>query len=420
MSGSKLPYRLIAFLTLINILNFFDRYIVQAVEPLLKSEFGLTNQQSGLLGAAFVVGYTIFSPLFGFFDNRVDRRILMACGLVAWSLFTGLTGLASGFLFFVIARMLVGVGEASFGAIVPSFLKGRVQDMVALNSALSIFYVAIPVGSALGYIAGGQLAATWGWREVFLLATIPGLILPLGFMFVAKEDRAQAPQESRPSFAKGIGAICRARVLRLSIIGYILQTFALNGVAMFVVRHVAGLGMGAEDAAKYFGYNLAVTGFIGALGGGQLASRLVKGSSMQVRGLLLFVAITTLIGVPFLSGAFLSSSPRLFFVLCFVAQIALFAGTAPLNSVLVARAPNGLEAFTQGITIFAIQLFGAAFAPVIIGGFADLLLSVIGLPEARALALGLQISSVAMVLAGVVWLRAARLERQEFSVASAK
>jgi hypothetical protein len=88
--------------------------------------------------------------------------------------------------------------------------------------------------------------------------------------------------------------------------------------------------------------------------------------------------------------------------------------------VLVARAPNGLEAFTQGITIFAIQLFGAAFAPVIIGGFADLLLSVIGLPEARALALGLQISSVAMVLAGVVWLRAARLERQEFSVASAK
>jgi MFS family permease len=139
MSGSKLPYRLIAFLTLINILNFFDRYIVQAVEPLLKSEFGLTNQQSGLLGAAFVVGYTIFSPLFGFFDNRVDRRILMACGLVAWSLFTGLTGLASGFLFFVIARMLVGVGEASFGAIVPSFLKGRVQDMVALNSALSLF-----------------------------------------------------------------------------------------------------------------------------------------------------------------------------------------------------------------------------------------------------------------------------------------
>ena len=416
MSTGKLPYRLIAFLTLINILNFFDRYIVQAVEPLLKSEFGLTNQQSGLLGSAFVVGYTIFSPVFGFFDNRLDRRMLMAFGLLAWSLFTGLTGLASGFLFFVIARMFVGVGEASFGAIVPSFLKGRVQDIVALNSALSIFYVAIPVGSALGYIAGGQLAATWGWREVFLLATIPGLILPLGFLLVAKEDRSKAQQEPRPSFFEGIRAICATRVLRLSILGYILQTFALNGVAMFVVRHVASLGMMPDEAAEYFGYNLAFTGFIGALGGGQLASRMVRGSSMQVRGLLLFVAISTLIGVPFLAGAFLAPAPSIFFALCFVAQIALFSGTAPLNSVLVARAPNGLEAFTQGMTIFAIQLFGSALAPVLIGGVADLLLEVLGMPEARALALGLQISSVAMLLAGMVWLRAARVERQEFSL----
>lgn len=420
MGAGRLPYRLIAFLTLINILNFFDRYIVQAVEPLLKSEFGLTNQQSGLLGSAFVVGYTIFSPMFGFFDNRIDRRILMAVGLVVWSLFTGLTGLASGFLFFVVARMFVGVGEASFGAIVPSFLKGRVQDMVALNSALSIFYVAIPVGSALGYIAGGQLAATWGWRQVFLLATIPGLLLPLGFFLVEKEDRTRALQEPRPSFAKGVKAICSARVLRLSILGYILQTFALNGVAMFVVRHVASLGLMADDAAKSFGYNLAITGFVGALGGGQLASRLVKGSEMQVRGLLLFVAISSLIGVPFLSGAFFTSSSFVFFVSCFIAQIAIFAGTAPLNSVLVARAPNGLEAFTQGITIFAIQLFGAALAPVLIGQVADLLISIGGLSEARALALGLQINSLGLLLAGLVWLRAARLERQEFSVSSMK
>jgi hypothetical protein len=106
----------------------------------------------------------------------------------------------------------------------------------------------------------------------------------------------------------------------------------------------------------------------------------------------------------------------MFFVLCFVAQITIFAGTAPLNSVLVARAPNGLEAFTQGITIFAIQLFGAALAPVLIGQVADLLIGTMGMPEARALALGLQLTTLGMILAGVVWLMAARLERQEFSV----
>ena len=84
---------------------------------------------------------------------------------------------------------------------------------------------------------------------------------------------------------------------------------------------------------------------------------------------------------------------------------------------LVARAPNGLEAFTQGMTIFAIQLFGAALAPVLIGQVADLLIVAMGVPEARALALGLQLTTLGMILSGIVWLRAARLERQEFSAA---
>lgn len=415
MGSGKLPYRLIAFLTLINILNFFDRYIVQAVEPLLKSEFALTNQESGILGAAFVVGYIFFSPLFGFFGDRVDRRILMAVGLIAWSLFTGLTGLASSFYYFLLARMLVGVGEASFGAIVPSFLKGRVADMVALNSALSIFYVAIPVGSALGYIAGGQLAASWGWRNLFLLATLPGLLLSLGFLFVAKEDGTRIVQESKPSFVQGVGAIMRAPVLRLAILGYIFQTFALNGIAMFVVRHVAALGVADDVVARNFGLNLAITGFVGALGGGQLASRLVARSRMQVRGLLLFVGITTAVGVPFLSGALFLSTPSQFFILCFVAQIAIFAGTAPLNSVLVARAPQGLEAFTQGITIFAIQLLGGALAPILIGYIADVLINLEGLSAADALAYALQLSPLAMLLSAVVWLMAARTERRACS-----
>jgi hypothetical protein len=133
---------------------------------------------------------------------------------------------------------------------------------------------------------------------------------------------------------------------------------------------------------------------------------------MQVRGLLLFVGITTALGVPFLSGALLLATPWGFLALCFVAQIALFAGTAPLNSVLVARAPLGLEAFTQGITIFAIQLLGGALAPILIGYVADLLIAVGGFSPTVALAYGLQVSSVAMVLAAFVWLMAARAERK--------
>jgi MFS family permease len=406
-----MPYRLILFLSLVNILSFFDRYIVQAVEPILKVDLGLTNQQSGLLGAAFVVGYCIFSPLFGFLGARVDRRLLMFIGLVAWSLCTALTGLATGFLSFFCARALVGIGEASFGAIAPAYLKGRIPDTIKLNTALSLFYVAIPVGSALGYVAGGEVASRFGWQTLFFLACAPGILLALGFYFVAPEQRELSSLESSAtevSFLSGVAAIFRSRVLLLTILGYVFNTFALNGVAMFVVRHVSSLGVDEASAPTYFGAILALTGFIGALGGGALASRLAARAQTPSYGLLLFVAATTMAGTPCLGLAFCASTPFAFFAMCFVAQLALFAGVAPLNTVLVSCAPKGLEALTQGVTIFLIQLLGAALAPVVIGGVADELIHR-GL-TAQALSYALQITTVAMALSGVIWWWAAICE----------
>lgn len=400
-----MPWALILFLTAVNLLNFFDRYIVHSVEPMLKLDFGLTNSQSATLGSAFVFGYFIFSPIFGYLGDRKDRRILMALGLLAWSLCTALTGWSSSFLAFVAARALVGIGEASFGAIVPGYLKGRIPDTLKLNRALSLFYVAIPVGSALGFIAGGEIAEQWGWRSVFLIAAIPGILLSLGFFAVAPERPVeQRGERVAKGFLGGLAAIFSRRDLTLVIWGYVLNTFAMNGIAMFVVRHGTGLGMDESTAATYFGFILAFTGFVGALGGGLLASSFAARLTDTVQGLLIFVAATTLAGSPFLCAAFLASSPWLFFSLCFVAQIALFAGVAPLNSVIVARAPQGMEALTQGITIFMIQLFGSAIGPVIIGAVADWLEAgpCAGSP-AQALALGLQVATLAMALSGVLW-----------------
>lgn len=408
-----MPYRLILFLSLVNILSFFDRYIVQAVEPILKVDLGLTNQQSGLLGAAFVVGYCIFSPLFGFLGARVDRRLLMFIGLVAWSLCTALTGLSTGFLSFFCARALVGVGEASFGAIAPAYLKGRIPDTIKLNTALSLFYVAIPVGSALGYVAGGEVASRFGWQTLFFLACAPGMILALGFYFVAPEQRELSSSESSATdvgFLSGVAEIFSSRVLLLTILGYVFNTFALNGVAMFVVRHVSSLGVDEASAPTYFGAILALTGFIGALGGGALASRLAVRAKTPSYGLLLFVAATTMAGTPCLGLAFCASTPVAFFAMCFLAQLALFAGVAPLNTVLVSCAPKGLEALTQGVTIFLIQLLGAALAPVVIGGVADEFIHR-GL-TAQALSYALQITTVAMAFSGVIWWRAAICERK--------
>lgn len=412
-----MPWVLLLFLTLVNLLNYFDRYIVHAVEPLLRQEFNLLNSESGALGSAFVLGYFLFSPLFGYFGDRKDRRVLMGLGLFVWSLSTALTGFATSFTSFMAARALVGIGEASFGAIVPGYLKGRIKDTIKLNNALSIFYIAIPCGSALGFIAGGEIAQHWGWRYVFLMAAVPGVLLSLGFFGIKAEKRTPAEERGPQQGAiAGVKSIFARPDLCLTIFGYVLNTFALNGVAMFVVRHGMSLGIAESTASAYFGGVLAATGFVGSLGGGYLASLYASRMSHQIYGLLRFVSISTLVGTPFLGAAFLAPSWNLFLMSCFIAQLALFAGVAPLNSVIVERAPRGLEALTQGVTIFMIQLLGSALGPVVIGWVADRLQGGIyaGSPE-KALAYGLQVATLAMFVSGVLWWFAAKRSLRESS-----
>jgi MFS family permease len=400
-----MPIVAVLFLTVVNLLNYFDRYIVQSVEPSITKEFALNNTQAGYVVSAFVLGYFVFSPLFGYLGDRFDRRRVMACGLLAWSAATAMTSWASSVATFVLARILVGVGEACYGAIVPVYLKGRIPDTLDLNRALSFFYVAIPVGSALGYVAGGQIAAVYGWRSLFLLAAIPGVTLALGFLLLRGEGLAATSSTERSSsMLVGVRLISQSPFLVWVIVGYVLNTFTLNGVAAFIVRHGTTLGLSEAASATSFGVILVVTGLVGTLGGGLLSSRLAARSTNSIASLIRFVAWTTILAVPFLGGCFMSGSASLFLVGCFLAELLIFAGVAPLNSVIVARAPAGFEAFTQGVTIFAIQLFGGFLGPVVIGALADRL---------GGLALALQGTTAALLASGLAWLLASRRAEQK-------
>lgn len=408
-----MPIAALIFLTLVNLLNYFDRYIVQSVEPRITFEFGLSNVQAGYVVSAFVIGYLIFSPLFGLLGDRFDKRRVMTLALLGWSLATALTGWATGLYTFIAARILVGIGEAGYGAIVPVYLNDRIKDPLNLNRALAIFYVAVPVGSALGYVAGGQISAVYGWRLLFLGAALPGVFLALGFLALKRVTSSNSIADSGSnlavsgslSFSKGLQAIFNNRCLVMVILGYVLNTFALNGVAAFIVRHGVSLGLSEAQAATYFGVILVASGLLGTLGGGYLASYFAKGGDIQgvdiqgggggtIASLLKFVAFTTLLAVPFLGASFIFNSVSLFLAGCFLAEVLIFAGVAPLNSVIVSRAPLGYEAFTQGFTIFAIQLGGGFLGPVLIGLLADL---------TGGLRLALQGTTVALLASAIVW-----------------
>src|SRR5262245_17363546 len=148
---------ILALLTGLNLLNFIDRAILAAVLPQMVPDLGMSNFEGGLLNTAFLIGYFATCPVFGARADKKARKGLLALGVVIWSVATVGSGLATGFWTMLAARVVVGVGEASFAVLAPTIIDD-VTPPERKGSALSTFYLAIPLGYALGYIVGRQLS----------------------------------------------------------------------------------------------------------------------------------------------------------------------------------------------------------------------------------------------------------------------
>ena len=261
------PAGTLAILSGINLLNYLDRYVLPAVLTPIKDELHLSDSRLGALGTAFMLGYFLTSPIFGYLGDRLPRKRLIALGVVVWSAGTMLSGRAGGVAELVLFRVLVGLGEASYGTISPAWI-ADLYGAKKRNNALSIFYAAIPVGSALGYLAGGIIAAHWGWRPAFYVAGAPGLFLGLGLLRLREPSRgANDPGES-PSAAgpnRGLAQAFHAyaglfgiRSYVLVVAGYVAQTFALGGFAFWAPTFLYRVhGMSVQSAGLFFGGTLA-------------------------------------------------------------------------------------------------------------------------------------------------------------------
>ncbi len=410
------PAAALLVLTLINLFNYIDRFVFSAVKPRIKDELLLSDWEMGLLTSSFIWVYMLTSPFFGRLGDKRSRPHLVAAGVGVWSLATAGAGLARSFAQMFASRAAVGVGEAAYGAISPALLADNFEK-VKRGRVFAIFFSAIPIGAALGFVLGGLVEKAYGWRAAFLVAGLPGLLLAAIALALREPPRGEHdPDDPRTgSHALPAGASARAAyatLLRnrdyvLCVLGYAAYTFALGGLADIMPTFLERVrSVDLDRANLVLGGITVVAGFLGTFTGGWLGDRLVargrKGAYLYVSG------VATAIAIP---GAVLSltaAQPEVFYPAFFVTEFFLFVSTSPINAVIVNVVPVNLRATATALSILAIHLLGDAISPPLIGLASDLLGG-----GARGLATAVLMTPVAIAISAAIWLYAAAKRRAD-------
>lgn len=406
-------------LVAINLFNYIDRQVLSAVVPEIKESLlanpehtgivgfllsGLSsllgsnpdNALVGLLGMAFMVSYILFSPVLS--NLPVKRWWIIAGGITVWSIASGASGLAMTFSVLLLTRCFVGIGEAAYGPIAPSVLSDY-YPVEQRGKALSWFYLAIPVGSALGYILGGAVAASLGWRWAFYLVLPPGIILAAICLFMrdpaTMKKQVQAPKvNSLQQYKKFLAN----KSFLTNTIAMTAMTFAIGGIAFWMPTyfHEFRKAGSLAEVNMIFGAILVVSGLSATLIGGYLADHLrtkIKGSYFKVSGIAMLLAFPCCLGM--LYAPFPTA-----WVFVFLTCFCLFLNTGPSNTALANVIEPSSRSSAFALNILIIHLFGDVMSPLIIGVITD--------ATGKNMTLAFLVVSVLVLAGGIVWLLGAK------------
>lgn len=389
-------------LSLINLVNYLDRYVIAAALPLIQEDFGITKAQSGLLGTIFIVVFMLASPLGGIMGDRYPRRLIVAGSVLLWSLATGASGLAATFVTLMLARAVIGVGEAGYGAAAPSIISD-LYPREQRTRMLAFFYIAIPVGAALGYGLGGWLSTSFSWHVAFYAAGIPGLLLGVLAFFMPEPQRGAmdgAEAEVKVPFLVGLKGLARNKAFWATTTGYTLMTFSIGGLGFWMPTYLkAERGMAEDKAGFIFGAITACAGLAGTVVGGWLGDKMDR---KREGGGLWMSGIGLLLAAPCMFMAARLPTAGAMFAAVAVAQFLIFLNSGPINAAIVNCVPPTFRAFAMGLNVLCIHLLGDAISPPLIGWVAD---------AAKSVGFAIELNALPVLLGGLALLLGSKLFR---------
>lgn len=415
-------YYALTILTLLNLLNYVDRFIFAALIPYIERDFHFTDEQFGLIGGAFTVIYTILSPIYGYFADRRQRTSLISSGIAIWSLATALGGLAQNYWQLFLARASVGIGEASYVTISPGFLSDYF-DRNRRGIAFGVFFAAVPIGQALGFILGAKLGdpEVLGWRHTLYVVGFPGLVLATMAHFLrepvrgAHDDPVETPQQ-RLSLLKGYEALALNPTFLIATMAYAAMTFSLGILSFWAPKLlVTDKGMSETVAVEKLGIYVTVGGILGTLLGGWLGDLLAR--SFRQGYFLLCALSAALSSVPLVIAISASDESRVF-PMVLLAVLLLFMSNGPVNAIIVNSVAPNLRSTAMATTILAIHFLGDAFSIPLVGSIStgiakrvasgvpigyglESVVSFLNLTMQQSLSIAMLVSPVAVIVSAV-------------------
>jgi MFS family permease len=361
------PRTALLTLTALNLLNYADRNVLFAVQPLVQDEFHLNKAQIGYLTSAFLAFYMIAAPFVGPLADRYSRKLIIVLGAIFWSGLTLLTAVTHTYTELLIRHTLVGIGEATFVTIAPTF----VADLFAEEKRgriLGVFYLAIPVGSAAGYLLGGNLAPHYGWRFPFYIAAAPGFLLALAVLFLKEPPRGQFDSLRETPERGTVLGLVRNPAFLTATLGMAAMTFSLGGIQVWMPQFLYSERHYTLEKANFiFGIMVVVDGILASLIGGWLGDYLLKRTKSAYY---LVSAVSLALGVPVMVVALFARSKAMIPAIA-VGAFFLLINTSPLNAAVINSVGSHIRATAIAANIFIIHILGDVPSPTMMGWVAD-------------------------------------------------
>ena len=364
-------------MTILNVINFVDRQFIASFANFIIPDLQLTNTEFGLLtGVIFIFFYVVSGLFVGTLADRYNRTKIIGVGVIVWSFFTAISGLAKNFITLAIPRLFIGIGESAMTPTTMSILADR-YEIKKLGFAAGFYYMGVPLGVGVSLIIAGYLGPVIGWRGCFYLIGSIGIVLGLLMLFVKDSPRKNiAPTTKQKSFNEIISllfkALTRSKSLILTIAAGTIYHLNLGASVFDQVWAIQDKGLDRAAFAQASGWIFTIFGILGSVFGGTFSDWALKNYNLPRTW---FLLILTLLSMPFAFTRYLDPDGTLFWVGICVAAFGLGCFYGPVFAVIQELVPPSIRGTIVGFNLVCLNLIGFVPGSIIAGVVLDNMLA---------------------------------------------